>query len=236
MSTSLPGKKSVGYDIGCEFTTTLKNSSVGPSFFKSGSRFCVPAFHGYSHEYDCQVKFHPNRIPGMGLEDLETMERIFSSSNQLASVIRYASPYRRRALIALFFEHWDEERYASLAQMLYNNYRQALDIITEKTPILRETMETLQISDQDLARYLEEEREYFVTLQDEDPEDLRDVLYVDALKKLATAQYVVAARLCSHLLTYLYVGSEPDNGLDGYAECSQYRPGSSHDYCLRELL
>ncbi|KAI0712638.1 hypothetical protein C8Q76DRAFT_769169 [Earliella scabrosa] len=188
ISTSLPGKKSVGYDIGCEFTATVRNSSIGPAFFKSGSRFCVPAFHGYSHEYDCQVKFHPNRIPGMGLEDLETMERIFSNSNQLASVIRYASPYRRRALIALFFEHWDEERHASLAQMLYNNYRQALEIITDKTPVLRETMETLEITDQDLGRYLEEERIYFTTLQDEDPDDLRDILYVDALKKLATAK------------------------------------------------
>ncbi|KAI0744667.1 hypothetical protein C8Q76DRAFT_764263 [Earliella scabrosa] len=188
INTSLPGKKSVGYDIGCEFTATVRNSSIGPAFFKSGSRFCVPAFHGYSHEYDCQVKFHPHRIPGMGLEDLETMEHIFSSSNQLASVIRYASPYRRRALIALFFEHWDEERHASLAQMLYNNYRQALEIISDKTPVLQETMETFEITDQDLARYQEEERVYFTTLQDEDPEDLRDILYVDALKKLAAAK------------------------------------------------
>ncbi|KAI0686976.1 hypothetical protein C8Q76DRAFT_772245 [Earliella scabrosa] len=188
INNTLPGKKNIGYDIGCEFTATIRNSSIASNFASSGSRFCVPAFHGYSHDYDCQTKFHPNRIVGMGLEDLETMERIFSVSNQLASVIRYASPYRRRALIALFFDHWDAERYASLGQMLYNNYRQALEIITEKTPVLREALQALGLTDTDLAKFTDEERSYIATLPEEDPEDLRGILYVEALQKLAKAR------------------------------------------------
>ena len=128
----------------------------------------------------------------MGLEDLETMERIFSASNQLASVTRYASPYRRRVLIAMFFEQWDAEKYSNIGLMLYNNYRQALQIIDEKTPMLREAMDALQITDTDLRDYELEECKYFSTLRDEDPEELRDILYVEALRELWETRYLLA--------------------------------------------
>src|ERR1700679_1247091 len=84
----------VGYDIGCVFGGTILSSSLGTRFQESGSRTCVNAFHGYSHNYQCQLKNHPNNIAGMGLEDLETLERVFSSSNALAAVTRYSSAYR----------------------------------------------------------------------------------------------------------------------------------------------
>ena len=58
----------------------------------------------------------------MGIEDLETLERIFSFSNQLAAVMRYASAYHRQVFIDLFFKQWDEEKYQNLGLMLYNNY------------------------------------------------------------------------------------------------------------------
>jgi hypothetical protein len=63
-----------------------EKSSLGVAFATSGSQFCVRVFHGYSHSYPCQLEFHPNVIAGARLEDLETMERLFSSSNALASV------------------------------------------------------------------------------------------------------------------------------------------------------
>ncbi|RDX41460.1 hypothetical protein OH76DRAFT_1459149 [Lentinus brumalis] len=150
----LKGKNMHGYDIG----------SIGEEFRTSGSQFCVNSFHGYSHSYKCQVKYHPIRILGMGLEDLETMER--------------------RMLIALYFEHWDDEKYANLGQMLYNNYKQALEIIKEKTPVVQEALQALSLTQEDVKRFEAEEAEYFSNLRDEDPEDLRDVLYVEALRDL----------------------------------------------------
>ncbi len=190
MNKEIGGKNMWGYDIGCEFLITVNNSSLEPVFTESGSTFCVPAFHGYSHSYNCQVRFHPNRIAGMGIEDLETMERIFSRSNQLASVTRYASPYRRRALIAAYFEHWDDEKYSNLGHMLYSNYKQALSIIEEKTPVVKEALQVLSLSEDDLRRFEDEERTYFTTLRDEAPEDLRDILYVEALQELWAARCV----------------------------------------------
>src|ERR1700679_958005 len=84
----------ISYNIGCVFSGIILSTSLGTKFKESGSRTCVNAFHGYSHNYKCQYRNHLNNITGMGLEDLETLEQVFSSSNALAAVTRYASAYR----------------------------------------------------------------------------------------------------------------------------------------------
>ena len=67
----------VGYDIGCDFQKTVANSSLGHEAKEKLLRFVVGAFHGYSHCYPCQLQYHPSVVRGMGLEDLETMERMW---------------------------------------------------------------------------------------------------------------------------------------------------------------
>ena len=52
----------IGYDIGCAFNATVRNSSLGPAARTLNTKFCVNAFHGYSHAYNCQVAYHPNTI------------------------------------------------------------------------------------------------------------------------------------------------------------------------------
>lgn len=89
-----PGSAS-SFDIGCGFRITVEKSSLAGLANNKAHMFCVNAFHGYSHNYQCQLKNHPSIIEGVGLEDFETMEQIFSASNQLASITRYASPYHR---------------------------------------------------------------------------------------------------------------------------------------------
>ncbi|KAH9885847.1 hypothetical protein C8Q73DRAFT_620026, partial [Cubamyces lactineus] len=173
-----------GFDIGCSFQETLKASSLGPAFIKSGSRLCVNAFHGYAHNYRCQLHNHPNIVPGIGLEDLEVMERIFSASNHLAPIVRYASPYRRRVLIDAFFHHWDEEKYQNLGLMLYNNFRQAQDVVARGTIELSEALEALQLTVQDLQNFREQELLYFHTLGKEPPRDVHAVTYVERLQEL----------------------------------------------------
>lgn len=170
-----------GYDVGCSFSTTLRRSSLGERFAKAQCRMCVNAFHGYSHEYSCQVQHHPNSIQGMGLEDLETMERVFSASNQLATVIRYASAYRRRVLIDVFFQHWDEEKYLNIGKMLFDNYRQALGIIREQGVVVAEAMKSLGLTAEDLVKFANEERTYLCTLGKESTHDLHEIAYVEAL-------------------------------------------------------
>ncbi|THU88290.1 hypothetical protein K435DRAFT_821707 [Dendrothele bispora CBS 962.96] len=172
----------MGYDIGCSFSQTIKSSSLAPQFNKRNCRTCVNAFHGYSHNFLCQLFFHPINIPGMGLEDLETLERVFSSSNQLASITRYATAYRRRVLIDLFFHQWDEEKYCNLANMLYNNYIQALTAIQEEGQELAEGLATLGLTAEDLEKYFDDESQHFQSLGTETEEDLHAVAYVELLQ------------------------------------------------------
>ncbi|KAI1782519.1 hypothetical protein LXA43DRAFT_977529 [Ganoderma leucocontextum] len=185
----ISGKKLVGYDIGCAFGETVQHTTLKPAFQASGSRFCVNAFHGYSHSYDCQVQHHPNVIEGIGLEEMETLERIFSTSNQLAPVIRYASPYRRHSLIHAFFRQWDHEKYSNIGLFLYNNYVQALEIIDKNTEAIAATLRDLGITSAQLAEYEREEHKYFTTLKDEDEGNLWTVAYVETLQALIKARY-----------------------------------------------
>lgn len=174
----------MGYDIGCSFGVTVKNSSLNARFEEQGCRCCVNAFHGYSHNFSCQVKNHPNTIEGMGLEDLETLERVFSASNQLATVTRHMSKYRRRMFIDKFFQQWDAEKYENLGTMLLNNYRQALDIIEQDGPALTHAKETLNIQEGDLDLWQADEMNYFLTLGQEPEENIHKIAYVELLQEL----------------------------------------------------
>lgn len=174
----------IGYDIGCLFGGTIRSTSLGAKFQESGSRTCVNAFHGYSHNYECQCKNHPNNITGMGLEDLETLERVFSSSNALAVVTRYASAYRRRLYIEMHFSQWDEDKYSNLATMLRNNYYQALGIINSDGHAVEQAKRSMDIKDEDLDLWKAERDEYFQTLGDEPESKVRAIAYVELLQKL----------------------------------------------------
>lgn len=178
----------IGYDIGCTFDETVQNSSLGPAARDLGTKFCVNAFHGYSHAYNCQVAYHPNTIPGMGLEDLEVAERIFSSSNQLAPIVRYASKYRRTMLIDQFFQQWDHEKYSNLGLMLLNNMEQALEIVHLQAPALEQALKSLGLTHADIDRFHAEERKFFAELRDEQDGNLHAVAYVEALLELRAAK------------------------------------------------
>lgn len=180
----------IGYDIGCSFKTTVASSTLAAQAHAQSLRFCVNAFHGYSHSYSCQVKNHPNIISGMGLEDLETLERVFSSSNQLAAVVRYSSAYRRRLAIDAFFQQWDEDKYSNLGIMLLNNYKQALRILGEESLALEEAKKTLGIQPGDLEKWQDEEAAYVAELGKESDADLVAVAYVELLQQLNELEFV----------------------------------------------
>jgi hypothetical protein len=180
----LGGKNLYAYDIGCSFWSTILSSSLGSRFQESGSRFCVNAFHGYAHNYCCQLKNHPNFIKGAGLKDLETLERVFSSSNHVVPLTRYASAYNRHVLIDMFFQNWDNDKYLNLGTMLHNNYVQALRIIQEDSIAFNEAKVSLGIQDGDLERWHNEQQAYFETIGQESEHDVHAVTYVELLQKL----------------------------------------------------
>ncbi|KAF6763533.1 hypothetical protein DFP72DRAFT_800794 [Ephemerocybe angulata] len=189
----------VGYDIGCAFEGTIKSTTLGTRFVESGSRCCVNAYHGYAHNYACQVKNHPNNIEGAGIEDLETMERFFSASNATAPVIRHASKYRRRMILDLFLKQHDKDKYATVGLMLRNNYRQALDIIKEGTPLLDNILRESGHTRSDLDAWQRDQAAYFATLGKVPEKDLHKVAYVELLEELKDAEHAAASKTSGFL-------------------------------------
>ncbi len=199
--------KAIGYDIGCAFTSTVNSSPlVGPLAHEHGLTFAVNAFHGYAHNRLCQLSNHPLYKDGFGLEDLETLERIFSSSNNVARTIRYASQFHWKQALDLFFMQWDEEKYAELckyihhcgdililmhkeAKFLFNNYKQALQILKDFTPEVNRMKTLLGLEDDDIKKWAHEEHKFLLDLKDEPEERVLESAYVEALIMREKAEY-----------------------------------------------
>ncbi|KAI0083766.1 hypothetical protein BDY19DRAFT_998324 [Irpex rosettiformis] len=157
----------IGYDIGCAFTSTTNNSSLAGRI--------------HARRLSFVTMFHILYKRGCGIEDLETMERIFSSSNNVARTIQYASQFHWAQALDLHFRQWDEEKYHELSKFLFNNYRQALDIIKNYTPEIERMKTVLQITDADIEGWLCEERQFLTSLKNEPEERVLEVSYVEAL-------------------------------------------------------
>ncbi|OBZ76606.1 hypothetical protein A0H81_03873 [Grifola frondosa] len=176
----------LGYDIACEFAKTLRSSSLGLSADLKCMSGVVPAFHGHSHNRLCQVYWHPMYMDGVGKEDFEGCERVFSESNALASRTRLSTSFHHHQAIEQFFGFWGEQKHAETGQFIFNNYKQALNIIRDSTRKLDMYEKELKTTSSDYEDYLEQEHAYLLTLKSEPPEILRKVDYMAALGNFAT--------------------------------------------------
>jgi hypothetical protein len=116
------------------------------------------------------------------------MERIYSSSNQVAGVTRYASAYHRHVFIDMFFQQWDEDKYRNLSSMIFNNYRQALSIVRDEGTAVNDTMRELGIRSVDLETWHREQVSFFETIGEESPWDIHAVAYVELLEELSSTE------------------------------------------------
>ncbi|KDQ11426.1 hypothetical protein BOTBODRAFT_114425, partial [Botryobasidium botryosum FD-172 SS1] len=104
----------IGYDIGCAFCATLRRTCLAHDVQSKNLRYFCGVFHGFAHNRLCQLQHLARNIEGCGYEDFETCERVFSASNHLAPLTRYASPYHRKEAIDAHFRLWDSEKYRNL--------------------------------------------------------------------------------------------------------------------------
>ncbi|KAI0039816.1 hypothetical protein FA95DRAFT_1503682 [Auriscalpium vulgare] len=178
----------VGYDIGCSMDSTVRSTSLSERAAAQRLQLLVNAFHGYAHNRACQLKFHPLYRFGIGIEDLETCERIFSWLNIVARNIRHASLYHWRLFLHICLKQWDEDRYANLSKFLLDNYRQSLATIQEYEYELTAFQKLTGFAQDDFERWLIEEAAYLEKAQDEPEEDLQQVAYVENLLSLQKAQ------------------------------------------------
>ena len=105
----------IGYDIGCQFLKTVKNSPLGDLASQLNFQSLVGSFHGHAHERLCQISHLATYVKGLGLEDLEGCERFFSKSNALAASVR---TFHRQQAIVQYMRHVDNYKtYANLSKL-----------------------------------------------------------------------------------------------------------------------
>ncbi|KAG1729622.1 uncharacterized protein EDB91DRAFT_1059885, partial [Suillus paluster] len=202
-----------GYDIGCSFSKTIAASSVADKVKKVNHRFVVNAFHGHAHNRRCQLQYHTLYQKGLGIEDLETCERVFAGSNAVAPLIRHASYFHWLQFIDLQFDQWDLDRYQELSQFLYNNYKQALHIINDLVPVVQELKQQLDLSDADFEQWNIEELQYLEALAAELEYDPEKIAYVEALQSLAKAEAEYGSITSVQFLSYALADFTQNSGL-----------------------
>ncbi|KAF8337774.1 hypothetical protein F5887DRAFT_1063021 [Amanita rubescens] len=198
------GDLGLGYDIGCKFGKTIKNSPLGRTAAELNLQCLVGSFHGHAHKRLCQLSYLATYTEGLGLEDLEGCERFFSKSNALARSIRYATVFHRQQAIVNYMRHVDEfETYANLSKFIVDNYKQALKILQTEAP-LRQLMKRHGITDPAIFRtWLDEEKTYLSSLLREPPEETLEIEYYERLVQLFDYQ--------DDLNTEIFHHTNPDN-------------------------
>ncbi|KAG0696301.1 hypothetical protein DFH29DRAFT_813166 [Suillus ampliporus] len=168
----------IGYDVGCTFGKIICNSPLlGAKAGANQLQVIINSFHGYAHNRSCQLRYHPLYQPGFGIEDLKTMERVFSSSNSVSRSVRYASKFHWVQSIDLHFQQWDDNKYVELSKFILNNYQQALSIISEFSGAISNFATSLNIEEDEFERWLEAEQEYLDNLIDEPEEHVITCAY-----------------------------------------------------------
>ena len=177
----------MGYDIGCAFSKTLSGARQPYT-----GEFTLPAMHGYCHNRLCQLSFQSIYKSGAGLSDFEQCERFFSASNLVTSLTRHATSFHRHQFIEIHMEQNDREKLQNLGKFIFNNYRQALELIREHQPLLRSVAQgSTAPTAETYEGWLADERQYLSDLKKEPREDTLACLYVDVLQQLWEARYVL---------------------------------------------
>ncbi|KAI6000026.1 hypothetical protein EDD15DRAFT_2362606 [Pisolithus albus] len=195
--------QAVGHDVGCASKKTIASSSLGKEAQEKRLKVVVNAFHGFAHNRMCQLENHPLYQIGFGNEDLETCERIFSSSNNTAPLIRHASEFHWKQFLDLHFSQWDSDKYLELTgRFLYNNYKQALCIIQTYSAELERFKRSKDITDNDFESWHREELEYLKRCAGESDATSIAAQYVELLEKLNFAEATYGSVTQVPYLTY----------------------------------
>ncbi|KIM59746.1 hypothetical protein SCLCIDRAFT_27138 [Scleroderma citrinum Foug A] len=212
--------QAIGSDIGCSLTATLAASSIGPKAKDANVQLVVNVFHGHAHNRMCQLRYHPLYLPGTGLEDFETCERVFSSSNATAVLICHASHFHYVQYLKLHFNQWDANKYAELSCFLFNNYQQALRIISANTVDLDAYRMLHPNENLDFESWVAEELAYLQAVESEPKQDALRVTYVEELEWLAKLENALRSSQDDNFLLYNQSSFTPGSGLSHMASAA----------------
>ncbi|KAK7041699.1 hypothetical protein VNI00_008988 [Paramarasmius palmivorus] len=187
------GKFGFGYDLGCKAQKTVHRSPLFSLASRQKLLMLIGILHGHAHQRLCQLAFLLAYVVGAGAENLEQCERYFSKSNALAGVTRYMSKFHRRQAMVQYISHHDDyEAYANISKLLYTNYKAALSTLATAEKVT-EMMEAMGIGEDDVCRWLGEERAYLEDRKDAVPVDTSEREYLSKLKALGECRVTLEA-------------------------------------------
>ncbi|KAI6011365.1 hypothetical protein BKA83DRAFT_4467060 [Pisolithus microcarpus] len=197
------------YDIGCAFSTTLRNSSLGPQSEDLKLRMMVGAFHGHAHNRMCQLDWHPQYIQGTGHTEGEGCEHIFAASNELARSTRHATSFHRHQAVEQHFAFWDADKYAALSKYLRVHFEEAVRAISTLASELDVIKKEYNLIDDDFVRFHADERSYLENLKQPAVRDQLLIRYVQILDELEAyrAEWDAAREVANNALTEVPVGN-----------------------------
>ncbi|KAG1788605.1 hypothetical protein EV424DRAFT_1356054 [Suillus variegatus] len=197
--------QAIGHDIACSSRKTIATSSIGPKAKELRLQLVVNAFHGFSHNRRCQLENHPLYLTGLGIEDLETCERIFASSNSTAPLIRHASHFHWVQFLDLHFDKWGTDKYLELSMN---------QPCKQYTVELEEFKQRKELADADFVKWRDEEFEYLGQVATEPTADAIAVAYVERLKKLKLAEAMYGSVTSVPFLSYTPTNFTHTSGLN----------------------
>ncbi|KAG2130925.1 uncharacterized protein EDB93DRAFT_1255668 [Suillus bovinus] len=86
--------------------------------------FAISVFHAYSHQWACQIIYHPHKCEGFGLSDGEGCERLWSALKHLIALLRVSGFHQRLFILDTQVQHLDDKNlvlFGSWLSQRWNN-------------------------------------------------------------------------------------------------------------------
>jgi hypothetical protein len=111
----------------------------GKSLSKLGEnvRYMLSGVHAYTHSIGCQHLFSPGLNLGFGIEDGETIERLWAETSRSIGPTRYMSLGNRQDAITLRLDYVARKKLGALPRMIEGRITKALTRIAEVNDKLR---------------------------------------------------------------------------------------------------
>ncbi|PPR04539.1 hypothetical protein CVT26_002506 [Gymnopilus dilepis] len=122
----------ISYDIACQWFKNLADrmqENWPPDLDLPPSTKLIPAIpklHEPMHNTPNHEVYSLNLIPGVGLSDLETPERVWSAHNALGNSTKTQGPGSRQDVLDDHFGHWNWQKIIGLGKTLMRRYRNAV--------------------------------------------------------------------------------------------------------------
>ena len=81
---------------------------------KKRFKWALSIFHAFAHTHECQIRYHPRQLNGIGLTDGESLERLWSYLGKFVAATKYMRPSHRLDILELGLQHFKEKTISAL--------------------------------------------------------------------------------------------------------------------------